>query len=350
MPIFQILLLPFAVVYKWIASFRNWLYENGYKKRVAFSLPVISVGNLTVGGTGKTPHVEYLIRLLKEHRQLATLSRGYGRQTKGFIIADEQASAATIGDEPMQFYQKFGSQIKVAVGEKRIPAIEQLLRKYPQTELILLDDAFQHRAVHPSYSILLSDYYRPFYKDFVLPAGRLRESRQGANRADIIIVSKCPADVGTTERENIITQIRKYSQKGTPVYFTSIVYGQPVPYYPSTLFKAKVLLVSGLANSAPLEQYVQSHYQLLHHLKFNDHHTYTRQDIVHMQKTLEQYQADIILTTEKDYVKLIQASFTDLIKPLPFYYLPIEVRFLFGEENAFYKNLWQAINHKKTNY
>ncbi|MDO1445110.1 tetraacyldisaccharide 4'-kinase [Rhodocytophaga aerolata] len=350
MSILQILLFPFAVVYQWITSFRNWLYENGYKQHVSFPLPVISVGNLTVGGTGKTPHVEYLIRLLKDHKQLATLSRGYGRQTTGFIIADKQASAATIGDEPMQFYQKFSSQIKVTVGEKRVPAVEQLLRKYPQIELILLDDAFQHRAIKPAYSILLSDYHRPFYKDFVLPAGRLRESRQGAKRADVIIVSKCPADIRTAERETIITQIRKYSQTETPVYFTSIDYGQPVPYHPSAVFNAKVLLVSGLANSAPLEQYVRSHYQLVHHLDFNDHHTYTRQDIVHMQKNLEQYGADVILTTEKDYVKLMQAPFADLVEPLPFYFLPIEVRFLFGEEDAFYKNLWQAITHKKTNY
>jgi tetraacyldisaccharide 4'-kinase len=195
MPVLRILLLPVAWLYEGITRLRNWLYDKGYKKSTSFPLPVISVGNLTVGGTGKTPHVEYLVRLLKDQRQLVTLSRGYGRQTKGFLIADEQANAATIGDEPMQFYQKFGHQIKVAVGEKRVPAIEQILRLYPKTEIILLDDAFQHRAVRPCFSILLSDYHRPFYTDFVLPAGRLRESRKGAGRADAVIFSKCPQNL-----------------------------------------------------------------------------------------------------------------------------------------------------------
>ncbi len=313
-------------------------------------MSVINVGNLSVGGTGKTPHVEYLIRLLKDHIQLATLSRGYGRQTKGFIIADRQSSAATIGDEPMQFYRKFNGQIQVVVGEKRVAAINQLIRKYPQTEVILLDDAFQHRSLIPSFSILLSDYNRPFYKDYILPAGRLRESRKGAFRADVIIVSKCPQGMHITECEAITHQVRQYSREDAPVFFTHIQYGQPLPYHTHTAFASRILLVSGLANSKPLEQYVACTYQLMHHMIFKDHHLYTRQDVSDMQKKLEQYQAEVILTTEKDYVKLMQEGFEDLVPRLPFCYLPIEVCFLFGQKEDFDKNLWKAINHKKNYY
>jgi tetraacyldisaccharide 4'-kinase len=350
MGLLQIILLPVTFIYRYVTGFRNWLYDNGYKKSFSFPLPVISVGNLTVGGTGKTPHVEYLIRLLNDHLPLATLSRGYGRQTKGFIVAGTKSSAGTIGDEPMQFYRKFGNQIQVTVGEKRVLAIQQIIRLYPQTKAIVLDDAFQHRAVRPSFSVLLSDYNRPFYSDYVLPSGRLRESRKGAKRADIIIVSKCPHHIQETERAAIVTQIRKYSHSHTPIYFTGIQYGKPIPYHTHTLFAPRILLVSGLANPLPLEEYVRVNYQLLHHLVFKDHHTYTRQDVLRMQTSLTAYQADIILTTEKDYVKLIGPALEDLVSALPFYYLPIEVCFLFGQQEAFDKNLWTALNHKKTNY
>jgi tetraacyldisaccharide 4'-kinase len=350
MSIPQIILLPFTVIYQLVTSFRNWLYDKGYKKSTAFSLPVISVGNLTVGGTGKTPHVEYLIRLLKDHLQLATLSRGYGRQTRGFIIADGQASASSIGDEPMQFYRKYGNQIRVVVGEKRAPAIHLITQKYPLTEAILLDDAFQHRAVTPSFSVLLSDYNRPFYKDYVLPSGRLRESRKGARRADTIIVSKCPHYLNETESAAINAQISKYSRTDVPVYFTGIRYGQPLPYSTQAAFGPRILLVSGLANPMPLEKYIQSNYQLIHHMKFKDHHLYTRQDVLSMQKKFTSYQADVILTTEKDSVKLMQPGLRELVAPLPFYYLPIEVCFLFGQREDFEKNLWKALNHTKSNY
>jgi tetraacyldisaccharide 4'-kinase len=308
------------------------------------------VGNLTVGGTGKTPHVEYLIRLLKDHMPLATLSRGYGRQTKGFIIADEQASASTVGDEPMQFFRKFGSQVGVVVGEKRVPAIQRIIQIYPQTEAILLDDAFQHRAVSPSFSILLSDYNRPFYQDYTLPSGRLRESRTGARRADMIIVSKCPDHLKDTEQAAITNRIGKYSRTGVPVYFTGIHYGKPLPYYIHSTFAPRILLVSGLANPLPLEKYVQSTYQLLHHIVFKDHHAYTSQDVLHIQESFYQHKADVILTTEKDYVKLVQPALKSLVATLPFYYLPIEVCFLFGQQEDFDKNMWNALNHKKTNY
>jgi tetraacyldisaccharide 4'-kinase len=349
MHLLQIILIPFSWLYRLITDIRNWLYDKGYKSSTGFSLPVISVGNITVGGTGKTPHVEYLIRLLKEEYRIATLSRGYGRQTKGFLLASNQTQAADIGDEPMQFYQKFSGQIQVAVGEKRVNAIEKLLLQQPSPELIILDDAFQHRAVQASLSMLLTDYHRPFYKDLVLPAGRLRERRDSAARADMIIVSKCPEAMAVIEKEQITREIRRYARPATPVYFTSIRYGKPVSFgKQENHLQGPVLLVSGLANAKPLEQYVQQTYTLAHHLSFKDHHTYTKSDLAAILRLFGQYQAAQILVTEKDYVKLLHPDLSAQISALPIWYLPIEVCFLFGEGQAFYEKVLKILpRHSK---
>ena len=191
----KFLLYPFSLLYGLITDFRNVLFDKGFKSQTGFDIPIINVGNLTVGGTGKSPQIEYLIRLLADTYQVASLSRGYGRKTKGYILADEHANAEQIGDEPMQFFQKFGSKISVVVSEKRVEGVQQLLQEKPTTELILLDDAYQHRYITPSFNILLMDYHRPFYEDLTFPAGRLRERRRGANRADCIVVSKCPENL-----------------------------------------------------------------------------------------------------------------------------------------------------------
>lgn len=188
----KIILAPFTLLYQSITSIRNKLYDSGKWHSATFNLPVINVGNLNVGGSGKTPHIEYIIALLRSQYKIATLSRGYGRKTKGFLIASESSSVTEIGDEPAQIKDKF-PDIIVSVGEDRLLAIPQLLRKYPDTDVILLDDAFQHRSVRPGLNILLTTFDKPFYEDHVLPLGRLRESPQGYKRADIIIVTKCPA-------------------------------------------------------------------------------------------------------------------------------------------------------------
>ena len=193
MILLRILLFPFSWLYYLITQIRNRLYDRGLKPSVKFELPVICVGNLTVGGTGKTPMIEHLIRLLQNRFKVATLSRGYGRATKGIRIAGPSENASTIGDEPFQFYTKFGKRITVAVGEERALAIPTILQECSDTQIILLDDGFQHRKVSPGFSILLTDYHRPFYNDFLLPSGRLRESRWGAERADVIVVTKCPS-------------------------------------------------------------------------------------------------------------------------------------------------------------
>lgn len=344
MTLFQIILLPFTLLYTIITGIRNWLYEKGYKKNVHFKLPVLNVGNITIGGTGKTPHVEYLIRLLKDNYQIATLSRGYGRQTKGFLLANAQSTALQIGDEPMQFHQKFSNQIAVTVGEKRALAIPEILSNLPKTQLIILDDAFQHRAVTPSLSILLTDYNKPFYKDFVLPSGRLRERRAGAKRADIVIVSKCPDSLSIVEQQNIIQQIKPYIKRDTPVYFTGIQYGKPIPFgKKENLFSPDILLASGLADARPLEKYVKEQFNLCYHLAFKDHHQYTENDLNLIKNSLSKYLANTILVTEKDYVKLMHPSFSNIVSQLPFYYLPIEVYFLFGGEQAFNQKVLQSI-------
>jgi tetraacyldisaccharide 4'-kinase len=327
MILLRILLLPFSGIFLLITHVRNYLYDHGLKPSVKFELPVISVGNLSVGGTGKTPMIEHLIRILAGEFQLATLSRGYGRKSKGIRMASAKESPLTIGDEPFQFYKKFGDRVTVAVGEERALAIPTILQEYPQTEIILLDDAFQHRRVSPSLSILLSDYNRPFYGDVPLPAGRLREGRRGAARADIIVVTKCPPEISDDEMMDIEKLIRLYAEK--PVFFTSIRYGNPLPFSNNlTSPTQNAMLISGIANSKPLEDYVSQNYRLLKHLKFKDHHTYTDSDIEAMAREVGRNPEMSIMTTEKDKVKLEMPEFQATVSKLPFFYLPIEIDFL----------------------
>ncbi len=352
------LLFPLACLYAGVTAIRNWLYDKGVLESHSFPIPVICVGNLTVGGTGKTPHTEYLIRLLKDDYRVSTLSRGYGRKTRGFRWAAPESTAQQIGDEPIQFYRKFGSEISVAVGEDRVAAIKKIITapeggvlKVPSFggdlgeaappsgvgglfEIILLDDAFQHRAVKPSLSILLTDYNRLFYRDFLLPTGNLRETRRGARRADIIVVSKCPDKLPELEQRKITNSIQAYARPATPVFFTGIRYGQPVGFAlpKDTIFSDRLLLVSGIAQSGNLENYVRQTFACQGHLDFKDHHEYTPADIEKIERACRKAGVTTVLTTEKDYVKLIQWS---LPTDLSFYYLPIEIYFLFHEQEKF---------------
>jgi tetraacyldisaccharide 4'-kinase len=332
MILLRILLLPFAWAYDLVTSLRNTLYDRGIKPSVKFQLPVICVGNLSVGGTGKTPLVEHLIRLLQDQYTVATLSRGYGRKTKGFRMATESDSASTIGDEPFQFYSKFKDRITVAVGEERALAIPTIMQENTKTNVIILDDAFQHRKVRPSLSILLSDYNKPFYTDYILPAGRLRESKQNAERADVVVVTKCPAELPDDEMMEIESSIRQYTEK--PVFFTTIRYGNPVPFSNASLSQMKnIILISGIANSKPLEEYVKRNYVMKDHLRYQDHHFYTIQDLERFINIYKKETDLSFLTTEKDKVKLDIPEFRTQIEGLPLFYLPIEVEFVkSGEE------------------
>jgi tetraacyldisaccharide 4'-kinase len=327
MILLRILLFPFSWLYYLITQLRNRLYDRGLKPSVKFELPVICVGNLTVGGTGKTPMIEHLIRLLQNKYKIATLSRGYGRTTKGIRIAGPSENASTIGDEPFQFYTKFGKRITVAVGEERALAIPTILQEYSDTQIILLDDGFQHRKVSPGFSVLLTDYHRPFYKDFLLPSGRLRESRWCAARADVIVVTKCPVQISEDKMIEIERSIRHYAEK--PVFFTNIRYGNPTAFNNSLAPLTKhIVLVTGIGNPKPLETYAKENYTLIKHLAFNDHHAYTEGDIQTLIKLKDTHPQASFLTTEKDKVKLDTPHFQRMLNGLPLFYLPIEIDFI----------------------
>lgn len=292
---------------------------------------IISVGNLTVGGTGKTPFVELLIRALKTKHPLAVLSRGYKRKTRGFRLADEHDDSGTLGDEPFQYYIKYGKDVRIAVGEDRALAIPEIIFHDKKVEVIILDDAYQHRSVKPQLNILLNDYHRPFYRDFVLPAGLLRESRKHAHRADIVVVTKCPEYLGKQEMGNIGQQITNYAGKNKAVYFTGIKYLAPKKLYGNQNFSENVFLFSGIANSSPLEDFVEKHYNLAGHRKFPDHYSFTKKDLSDLIISFEEINSDdkCLLTTEKDMVRLISMKEAGkVLANYPVFYLPIELYFL----------------------
>ena len=332
--VIKILLAPFTALYWMVTTLRNFLYDQRVFKSVHFTPFVVCVGNLRVGGTGKSPMIEYLVRLLQADHPIAILSRGYGRKTKGTRIATAQDTSQTLGDEPYQFYRKFNKtntdKVVVAVGEERIVAVPEILYHHPETEVILLDDAFQHRAIVADLNILLTEYARPFFRDTVLPGGRLRESKKGAARAHVVIVSKCPADISEQQMFSIEKNIRKYIRSDTPVFFTGIHYLPPQSVWNGQIASLqKVLLVSGIGNTHPLEQYVQEHFKLLFHVSYPDHHQYTEKDIQYIRKAYNRL-ADAsvcILTTEKDKVRLMPLA-EQHWKDMPLYDLPIETFFL----------------------
>lgn len=328
MSVLRFLLFPFAALYDLITAVRNRLYDRGYKPAVKFDVPVISVGNLAVGGTGKTPLAEHLIRLLSPEFKIATLSRGYGRKTKGFRIANENDSAATIGDEPFQIYKKFGDQVHVTVGEERAYAIPMLLQDHGDITAIILDDAYQHRSVIPGLSILLTEYQNPFYNDFLLPVGRLREAKSGAVRADVIVVTKCPDHLSDDEVMEIEGHIHAYAVK--PVFFSKIRYADPVAFGNTQAeFSKNVILISAIANSHILEEYVRKSFSLIRHFSFRDHYVITESDLNDIEAVLKKQAGDTcILTTEKDMVKLKRNELREQVNRLPIFYLPIETEFI----------------------
>ncbi|MBP0904456.1 tetraacyldisaccharide 4'-kinase [Mariniflexile gromovii] len=306
---------PFVPVYYAVTSLRNKLYDLGIKKSTSFNFPVICVGNLSVGGTGKTPMIEYLIHLLKDDYKVATLSRGYKRKTKGFQLANELSSAESIGDEPFQFYNKFKNDILVAVDSDRINGINELIKLGTSPEVILLDDAFQHRKVKAGLNILLTTYSNPYFSDYVLPTGNLREPRNGAKRAHIIIVTKCPENLNEIEKSKILKQIEPKNHQ--QVFFSSINYSNTVFSSQSEISLdtlTNFTLVTGIANANPLIEFLKAKSLRFEHLNFKDHHEFTQQDILDLEKK------ELIITTEKDFMRLNQyGTLKDKL-----YYLPIQ--------------------------
>ncbi len=321
MKFFRVLLFPFAWLYDLVTRLRNYLYNSGYKTSFEFDRFLISVGNLSVGGTGKTPMVEYLIRLLDSKTRLATLSRGYGRKTRGFRIADSADTAATIGDEPLQYFKKFN--IPVTVGEERAVAVPFILAEFPDTGIILLDDAFQHRAVKPKMNILLTAFDRPFFEDYVLPAGRLREARKGASRADIIVVTKCPETLSAGQKIFMEGKIQKYAP-GIPVFYSTIDYGE-VRGGNSRL--KKVIVVTGIANPELFISHVKHNYEVVEIIRFPDHHQFSDSEIRKIADTAGAANA-MVLTTEKDYMRITAVKQDIINEQAELMYIPIEMKFL----------------------
>jgi len=330
------LLLPFSLVYGLIIYIRNWLFDSNILRSATFNLPLICVGNLAVGGTGKSPMVEFLIGKLKDDFRLAILSRGYKRKTIGYTLASEKSTALEIGDEPMQFYNKF-PDVTVAVGEERVVAIPQLLHDKPDTRVIILDDAFQHRSVRAGFNILLTDYNNLFTRDWFLPTGDLRDQKKSARRANIILVTKCPQDLSLAEKNQLIREIRPAASQH--IFFTAISYGKPYQVITRELWipnkTTEVLLVTGIANPGQLKKHLEEKFNGYDELAFSDHHIFTIDDLKHILKRFDQIESPekILLTTEKDAVRL--QKFSQQLRELPVFVMPIQPVFLFNEENQF---------------
>jgi tetraacyldisaccharide 4'-kinase len=332
MKFLRFLLFPFAVLYNLITSIRNFFFDVGIFKQTSFNIPVIIVGNLSVGGTGKTPQIEYLIRLLKDSYKIAVLSRGYKRKTDGFVLLNNNHSAEDVGDEPLQYFKKFNT-INIAVDANRVEGIQKLLTTQ-SPEIILLDDAFQHRKVKGSFYILLTKYNDLFVDDFLLPTGNLRESRSEAKRANVILVTKCPENLDENSRNLIKKKLEKFKKE---IFFTTISYAKNLSgskqISMEELKKYKVLLITGIANPKPFTDFLTQKNVNFTHLKYSDHHHFSSEEIKNIKQKFNAIKSSkkLILTTEKDYVRLVNKL--DEVS-----FLEIETSFL-GNQNQHFNTI-----------
>ncbi len=337
------LLYPISLIYGFIVFIRHKLFDWNLLKSTSFDIPVICVGNISMGGTGKTPHIEYLINLLKENKKIAVLSRGYKRHTTGYVLATKKSTPETIGDEPFQIFRK--SKVMVAVCEKRVEGIKNLLKKKKKPNLILLDDAFQHRYVKPGFNIVLVDYNKPVFNDHFFPMGYLRDSKKQLKRADIIIITKTPETFDANEKK--IWKHKLNLESHQKLFFSCIEYDVPEPIFPrSEKFftlndlnenDASVLLLTGIANPKPLEDYLTSNKIQFRSLQFPDHHEFSEHD---MNSVKDEFNAipgrkKIILTTEKDAVRLKHSAFFPRNLRDKIFYLPIKIRILNDTKHKF---------------
>ncbi|RTQ51446.1 tetraacyldisaccharide 4'-kinase [Hymenobacter gummosus] len=325
-----LLLLPLSWLYAGVAAVRNWLYDRGIWASTGATVPLIGVGNLRVGGTGKTPHVAWVVeQLLHLDQQPAILSRGYGRQTTGFRLATAADTAASIGDEPWQHFRGFGGRVPVVVDEDRRHGLAEMARLVPAVSAVVLDDAYQHRRVRPELNVLLTEQARPFWLDHVLPAGRLRESRRGARRADVIILTKCPPDWPAAEQQRAAARARRYARPGVPVLCSSYEYGalQPVLAPVAVTPGMPVVLLTGIAQPEPLRaELTRRGYPVAQHHRFPDHHAFTAAELQQIRRQLPA--GAVVVTTEKDAARLRDAALHTSAAALPLLYLPIRVSFL----------------------
>ena len=327
----KILFWKLSIQFSLVTSIRNFIYNIGVIKSRQFNLPIISVGNLVLGGSGKTPTIEYLIRLLSKNYKIAVLSRGYGRKSKGFIIADSNSDTNLIGDEPMQYYRKF-KNIIVSVDSNRVRGVNKLIKLNSKPEIILLDDAYQHRRLKPGMSILLTKFNDLYSDDNIFPLGNLRESKSNANRADIIIVTKCDKNISKDQKRHIIQKLNIGDNQ--KIYFSSIKYSKMLYDKESSKLLSefkniKFTLITGIANSSHMVNYLKDNDFNFNHLSFKDHHNYSDSDISNINNN------EIVITTEKDYVKLYSRVTTKL------FYLPIE--FLIHNEEEFNNQILNSI-------
>lgn len=333
---------------------RNWLYDNNILKHREFDVPVISIGNLSAGGTGKTPHTEYLVRLLSGKYKVVVLSRGYSRKTKGFFVANSNSTATEIGDEPMQFVNKFDN-IRVCVDENRVHGIRELLRRFSETEVVLLDDAYQHRAVKPGLSMLLTDYYHLYSDDYLLPCGNLREPKCGAKRADIILVTKTRKVYSPITYKRLVDSLKPLAHQ--QLYLSFINYGPLTSIGERECVVRKgriantILLFAGIANPYPLEDHLKNQCTELLTLTFPDHHSYSASDIAMISQKWDDIftKNKILVTTEKDYMRLKNPDIWELVVNLPIHYVPIEVDFHDGGKELFDRQILDYVEKNKKN-
>jgi len=337
--LFKILLAPFSLLYGVGIGMRDFFYRKGLLKGISFDIPVISVGNLSLGGAGKTPHIEYLIRILKEYIDVATLSRGYKRKTKGYLMVDSRNNAEQVGDEPLQFKRKF-PEVLVTVAENRTFAIPEIMKTNPNTKAVLLDDAFQHRSIQPGLNILLTEFSHPFTKDYLLPAGRLREWRSAYKRADIIVVSKCPPEINEAQKQQLITEIQPFAYQ--KIFFSYYKYFQPY-YILNQRYRldlddqVDVLLICAIARADYLIQHLNEQVGSVKVMEYEDHRYFTPYDLGRLKKTFDNMPSKrkVILTTEKDAMRLELHRQYLIDNKLPIFAIPVEVDFHFDEGEQF---------------
>jgi tetraacyldisaccharide 4'-kinase len=355
----NIFLYPLSLLYAAVTRIRNFMYDSGFLSTTEFQIPIICVGNITVGGTGKTPHTEYLAGLLSKYFKVATLSRGYKRKSKGFRIALSTSLCAEIGDEPLQIFRKH-PDVLVTVDRNRVNGVNRILEENPETEVIILDDGFQHRRLTPGFSILLSDFERPIIRDHILPYGSLRESFENMRRADIILITKCPENISPIQRRIIVKEINKAPYQN--LYFTSLTYNSPLPVFENTLPDVSTLdltestgcgivLVTGIANPTPFREYLQTFFKEIIHLSFPDHYNFKEKDILNISSALNNLKSasKYLITTEKDAVRLREFSNIAESVRSSFYYIPVGIQFLNDDEKEFDNLIIEYVRKNKRN-
>jgi tetraacyldisaccharide 4'-kinase len=353
----SIFLYPVSLIYGLITSARNFLYDAEVLKSHEFNIPVICVGNLAVGGTGKTPHTEYLADLLRKSFIVAVLSRGYKRGTRGFRLAEANSSVNDIGDEPMQIHRKF-PDVMVAVDGDRVSGVRTILIEKPQTGVIILDDGFQHRRITPGFSVLLTDFSRLMINDAMLPYGNLRENIHNMRRADVILITKSPENISPIQRRIIVKEIRKSPYQN--LYFTSLTYQDPLPVFENTgkgpiLCSGKentgIILVTGIANPKPLSEHLQKSSGEIIHIAFGDHHRFSEKDIEKINGAWQNLKSErkYVITTEKDAARL--REFTNIAEPFrsAFFYIPVGINFLNNDKDEFDNLIVDYVRKNKRN-